>query len=139
MENELRLKTYASVRLQLNCALVQDLLRLSFTTSSDYWSECAERDLNPHERYRSHELKPCASANFAIRAFMEAGGFEPPNPKERIYSPPQLTALLCFLILTTRDTLFRVVLRAFSIRDTRIVAYIVRELNPCYRYKCPVL
>ena len=87
-------------------ALVWDLDRLSFTTSSGYWSECAERDLNPHERYCSHGLKPCASANFAIRASMEADGFEPSNPKERIYSPPQLTALLCFLILTMRDTLF---------------------------------
>ena len=49
----------------------------------------------------SQDFKSCASANFAIRAFMEAGGFEPPNPKERIYSPPQLAALLCFLLTLT--------------------------------------
>ena len=30
---------------------------------------CAERDLNPHERYRSHGLKPCASAYSAIHAY----------------------------------------------------------------------
>ena len=62
---------------------------------------CAERDLNPHERYCSQDFKFCASADFAIRAFMEAGGFEPPNPKERIYSPPQLAALLCFRVTLT--------------------------------------
>ena len=27
---------------------------------------------------------------------MEGGGFEPPNPKERIYSPPYLATLLTF-------------------------------------------
>ena len=77
---------------------------------------------------------------------MEAGGFEPPNPKERIYSPPRLASSLCFLLTltgfepvttyrisalttfapslqvkTTRDTLYRVVLMASLCRDTRIV------------------
>ena len=30
---------------------------------------------------------------------MEGEGFEPPNPKERIYSPPRLASSLPFLIL----------------------------------------
>ena len=30
---------------------------------------------------------------------MEGEGFEPPNPKERIYSPPRLASSLPFLII----------------------------------------
>ena len=36
--------------------------------------------------------------NYA-RKGMEGEGFEPPNPKERIYSPPRLASSLPFLIL----------------------------------------
>ena len=37
--------------------------------------------------------------NYARKGNMEGEGFEPPNPKERIYSPPRLATSLPFQII----------------------------------------
>ena len=37
--------------------------------------------------------------NYARKGNMEGEGFEPPNPKERIYSPPRLATSLPFQIM----------------------------------------
>ena len=35
-----------------------------------------------------------------VTKVMEGEGFEPPNPKERIYSPPRLASSLPFLVIS---------------------------------------
>nr|DAY35981.1 MAG TPA: hypothetical protein [Caudoviricetes sp.] len=37
---------------------------------------------------------PCLTAWLYPKSEMEREGFEPPNPKERIYSPPRLASSL---------------------------------------------
>lgn len=52
-------------------------------------------DSNPRPRgYEPRELPLL----LLCLSYMEGEGFEPPNPKERIYSPPRLTASLPFRV-----------------------------------------